>query len=195
MNQVERARCTAFVGMRRVAAGSLAEVATAIRPIVEAGESGPVLIFDDATGEQVEVDWRGTADEVRARLMAGTPAEAPRGPGRPKLGVVAREVTLLPRHWEWLGAQPSGASVALRKLVDEARHAGEGQDRVRRAKEGAYRFLSAMGGNLPGFEEANRALFAGDASRFAAETEAWPTDVRDHARTLASAAFVPLDAA
>ena len=100
--------------------------------------------------------------------------------------MTAREVTLLPRHWEWLNAQPGGASVALRKLVEKARTANEGRDRVRRAREGCYKFMSAMAGDLPGFEEASRALFAGNAAGFDERISAWPAGVRDHLRKLAS---------
>jgi len=105
------------------------------------------------------------------------------------LGVVGREVTLLPRHWEWLNAQPGGASVALRKLVEQARRANAGKDRVRRAQEVAFRFMSAMVGNESGFEEATRALFAGDRQRFEHHSESWPVDLRDYARALAADAF------
>ena len=98
-------------------------------------------------------------------------------------------MTLFPRHWEWLSGQPGGASVALRKLVEEARRANAARDAVRKARESVYRFLSAMAGNLPGYEEATRALFAGDSARFAAQTESWPVDVRDHARKISGAAF------
>ena len=104
----------------------------------------------------------------------------PRGPGRPKLGVIAREITLLPRHWEWLAQQPGSASVALRRLVEEARRSGEDNDRVRRAQDAAYRFMSAMAGNRPHYEEAIRALFANDAARFRELIAEWPADVRDH---------------
>ena len=130
-----------------------------------------------------------------ARLpeIPGAPAvevfPAPRGPGRPKLGVVAREVTLLPRHWEWLARQSGGASVALRKLVDEARRANKDKDRIRHAQEAAYRFVAAMGENKPHYEEVARALFSGDAERFRAWTASWPADVRDYARRLAAASF------
>ena len=111
------------------------------------------------------------------------------GPGRPRLGVVAREVTLLPRHWDWLNDQPGGASAALRRLVDQARKANAGRDRIRRAQEATYRFMSAMAGDEPGFEEATRALFAGRPAVFDALTDAWPPDVRDHSRKLAAPAF------
>ena len=187
--------CTAFEGSRRIATGELADVARQTKAVVERGDRAPVLIFDDATSELIEVDFRGTSEDVVGRLAEPPPASeaadvaTPRGPGRPKLGVVAREVTLLPRHWEWLNGQPGGASVALRKLVDEARRANEGRDRVRRAQEAAYRFLSAMAGNLAGFEEATRALFAGDRPRFEEQTATWPADVRGHAMKLAAVAF------
>lgn len=189
--------CTAFEGSRRIASGDLADVARKVKQIIDAGGQEPVLIFDDETSAVIDVDYRGTADDVVERLAdkktnppEATEAEAPRRPGRPKLGVVAREVTLLPRHWEWLNGQPGGASVALRKLVDEARKANEGKDRVRRAREAAYRFMSAMAGNEPGFEEASRALFRGNREAFEAEIEPWPLDVREHAKKLASASFV-----
>jgi hypothetical protein len=134
------------------------------------------LVFDDQTGRQVEIDTRVTNLDL---------PEEPRGRGRPKLGVIAREVTLLPRHWDWLATQPGGASVALRKLVDEARKASGDKDRIRKAQEAAYWFMSSIAGNLPGFEEASRALFAYDRRRFSELIAAWPEDIRDHAVKLA----------
>lgn len=187
---------TAFEGDRQVATGDPVDVAVQTWDVLDRRAHGSVLIFDDDTGAQVEVDFRGTAEEVRRRLLAsrsiaeqGLSADPPRGPGRPKLGVVAREVTLLPRHWEWLSAQPGGASVALRKLVEEARRRNEGKDRARRAQEAAYRVMNAIAGNAPGFEEALRAFFASDRERFESHTTAWPADVRDYARRLAAIAF------
>jgi hypothetical protein len=157
-------------------------------------ESGyPLLVFDDASGQLIDFDLRGTSDEILARLSAeARPEQTPgpaRGPGRPKLGVVAREVTLLPRHWEWLSAQPGGASVALRKLVEAARVTHAGADRRRAAQQAADRFMSALAGNEPGYEEAARALYGGDRLRFEQSMVAWPADVRDHAVRLAAAAF------
>ncbi len=183
---------TAFDGHRRLVSGPLHEAALAVKRAAESGAAGPLLVFDDATGRVVDVDTRGSEAEVVARLSGDAPAPEPgpaevrpRGRGRPRLGVVAREVTLLPRHWDWLAAQPGGASVALRKLVEEARRAGGDADRRREAREAAYRFISAMAGDLPGFEEAARALFADDRQRFGALVAAWPADVRDHAAALA----------
>jgi hypothetical protein len=115
--------------------------------------------------------------------------ETPRGPGRPKLGVVAREITLLPRHWEWLASQPGGASVALRKLVEHATRANAGKDRVRASQNAAYRFISVMAGDRVGFENTARALFAGDAAAFNRLVDAWPKDIRDYAKRLAADAL------
>jgi hypothetical protein len=176
---------TAFQGQRRLASGSMAEVALAVkRAQSQPGE--PIVIFNDASGRPVDFDLRGDEREVLARLtpagtaQAGAPASERRGRGRPKLGVVAREVTLLPRHWEWLNAQPGGASVALRKLVEEARRTSGDRDRERQARDAAYHVMSTMAGNLAHFEDAARALFAGDRRRFAGLIADWPADIRDH---------------
>jgi len=193
-----------FDGARRVGGGGLIDVARAAKRCVELGLPGPLLLFDAVTSELLELDLRGTLDEVLARLpvdltdpaQPATPAEPASlppavrvRPGRPRLGVVAREITLLPRHWEWLSEQRGGASVTIRRLVEEARNASAERDRRRRAQESAYRFMSAMVGNQPGFEDATRALFADDASRFHEFAREWPTDLRDHATQLAAAAF------
>jgi hypothetical protein len=140
-----------------------------------------VLVFDDITGSQIDLDIRGKSRKIEDDRQVAEP----RGRGRPRLGVVAKEVTLLPRHWDWLNVQPGGASVALRKLVDEARRTSGDRDRVRAAQEAAYRFMSATAGNLPGFEEATRALFAYDRRKFAQLIADWPEDVRDFAVRLA----------
>jgi uncharacterized protein len=177
---------TAFEGERRLASGSLAEVALAVKR-VEGRTSAPIAVFSDSTGRAVDLDLRGSDEDVVARLAEtlAPAAETPRGRGRPRLGVVAREVTLLPRHWEWLNAQPGGASVALRKLVDEARRANGDRDRQRAARDAAYHFMSAMAGNLPNFEEASRGLFADDRRRFVSQIAGWPADIRDHVVKLA----------
>ena len=195
--------CTAFAGTRQIALGNLQEVALKAQEAVNHNPLVPVLIFDNTTSHVIEVDLRGTPEDLRRRIAAvetvtalpALPDESVRRPGRPKLGVVAREVTLLPRHWEWLASQPGGASVVLRKLVEEARKANQGKDRLRLARESAYRFISAMAGNEAGFEEATRALFAGDCERFAELAATWPIDVGNHAKRLAAAAFTAPDSA
>jgi hypothetical protein len=187
----------AFEGDRCIASGDLRDVARAAKEALDRRKDASILVFDARSGP-IEIDFRGSLDDVLARLpqLPGgavseedTAIPTPRGPGRPKLGVVAREITLLPRHWEWLAQQSGGASVALRRLVDEARRANKDKDRTRQAQEAAYRFIAAMGENKPHYEEVARALFAGDAERFETWTAAWPADVRDHVRRLAAAAF------
>ncbi|WP_394781256.1 DUF2239 family protein [Undibacterium sp.] len=190
---------TAFNGHTRLASGSLAAAALAFKHALDAGATGPVLLFDNRSGRTIDVDTRGSDEEIIARLNEATrqesgadedkteaPAEEPRGRGRPKLGVVPREVTLLPRHWDWLAVQPGGASVALRKLVEDARRAQGDKDKSRKAQERAYHFMSAMAGDMPGFEDASRALFAGDQPTLAKLAAVWPTDVREHALWLAA---------
>jgi hypothetical protein len=184
----------AFAGTERVAHGDLPKVARVVKSLADAREPRPLLVFAHPSGRQVDLDLHGTVDQVLERLE--TPASPPpevaparRSPGRPRLGVVGREVTLLPRHWEWLNAQPGGASVALRKLVEQARRDLQGADRQRQSREAAFRFMSAIAGNEPGFEEACRALFAGNREGFDTQIKAWPGDVRDHARLLAEPSF------
>jgi hypothetical protein len=176
------AACTAFAGDRMIASGAPSVVAAGVKAAHDAGEA--VLVFDDADARPVEFNLRGDLEAVLGRLAPSEPVEK-RGPGRPRLGVTAREVTLLPRHWDWLAAQPGGASVALRKLVENALREAEGPDRVRASREAAYRFMTAMAGDQPGYEEATRMLFAGDWPAFDAAIEAWPSDVADYARRLA----------
>ncbi|WP_144031449.1 DUF2239 family protein [Bradyrhizobium cosmicum] len=184
---------TAFQGYRRLASGQAGEVALVVKRMAPRPDE-PIIIFEDATGRSIDFDLRGGDREVLTRLAKlvpppveeTAPPNEPRGRGRPKLGVVAREVTLLPRHWEWLNAQPGGASVALRKLVEEARRASGDKDRERQARDAAYHFMSTIAGNLPQFEEASRALFADDRRRFAGLIAEWPADIRDHIVKLAT---------
>lgn len=194
-------RVTAFAGDRLIAAGPLRSVALTARQALDAEPGAPLMIFDDAEQRQVEIDLRGSMAEVVQRLAAAeagrevpaaadADADAPRrGRGRPKLGVVAREVTLLPRHWTWLNAQPGGASVALRKLVEAARKGNGDGDRRRAGQEATYRFMHAMAGDRPGFEAAARALFAGDLGGLEDAIADWPHDVREHATMLAAHAL------
>jgi hypothetical protein len=198
MNPGSAVTYIAFEGDRCIASGDLRDVAGAAKAALDRRKEASILVFDGKTSGPVDIDFRGSIGDVLARLpeIAGAPVAmedaappAPRGPGRPRLGVVAREVTLLPRHWEWLAQQSGGASVALRKLVDEARRTGEDRDRVRQGQEAAYRFMSAMAGNKANYEDAIRALFAGEAARFENLIAEWPADVRSHASKLAERAF------
>ncbi len=182
----------AFLGARRIASGPRGAVALKAKAAFDRGPEEPLLIFDLNSSRTVEIDFRGTPADVERRLsqdQEAAPSVERRGPGRPRLGVVGREVTLLPRHWDWLDEQPGGASVALRKLVETARRDLREKDQARASQDSAYRFMSVMAGNCPGFEEAARALFAGQAEQLVQETKRWPKDIREHARKLAAAAF------
>jgi hypothetical protein len=188
---------TAFAGETQIASGNLDTVLPVVKTTFEAGGDCMVLIFEDDSGRQVDFDLRGTLAEVIARAMPSpSPSPAPPrvGPGRPKLGVVSREVSLLPRHWEWLEGQPTGASAALRRLVEQAAKQPDGPQRARRAMESTGRFLSGMAGNLPNYEEANRALYRTNRGRFEELTNDWPQDIRDHARRMAQDVFGEGDA-
>jgi hypothetical protein len=199
-SQSKAASAIAFEGNRRIAAGDLRDVVRAAKETLERRKDASILVIDASTGGLIDIDFRGTVDDVLARLpreAAAAPAldnaepELPpsRGPGRPKLGVVAREITLLPRHWDWLARQSGGASVAIRKLVEEARRAGEDNDRIRQSQDTTYRFMSAMAGNAPHYEDAIRALFANDPTGFETSIAGWPEDVRDQSSALARRAF------
>ncbi len=178
-------RCTAFLGARRIAHGGYDEVARALAALDLS--AGGLLVFDDTSGAQLDHPLPAPPPAVAAGPAQST-APAPQV-GRPRLGVVAREVTLLPRHWDWLSRQPGGASAALRRLVDEARRVHAGRDARREATERAYRFMSAIAGGFAGFEDATRALFAHDAAAFARHLAPWPPDVQAYARWLARDAF------
>lgn len=174
-----------FEGHLLLVSGPIPAVALRVKHALEQGIAGPLLIIDNHTGSPIDIDTRGSDDEVIARFTPPAPVDEPRGRGRPKLGVTPREVTLLPRHWEWLAQQPGGASVTLRKLVEEARRTQGGRDKIRQAQERTYHFMSAIAGDMPNFEEATRALFADDRAKFNELIALWPQDVREHASWLA----------
>jgi len=181
-------RYVAFLGGKRLIEGSETDVAACLAAHTASASSGAgmPLVFDLVTGEQIEVPAAG--------VDSREPASVTPRPGRPRLGVVAREVTLLPHDWDWLSQQPGGASVTLRKLVLKARRLSEGPDQVRTAQIVCYRFISAIAGNEPAYEEACRALFSGQQEKFQRCVEVWPDDVRRHALALAQAAFTPVPA-
>lgn len=179
--------CIAFLGTELLAKGALVDVVKAVKAALDRGVGQSVALLDAATSRPVEIDFSGTEEEVLQRIpRARTP-----GAGRSTPGAVAREVTLLPRHWEWLDTQPGGASVALRKLVELASREARGADTVRAARDAAYRFMRELMGDAAGFEEASRALFAGNGERFKALVADWPVGVRAHVVALAGPSFGP----
>lgn len=197
---------TAFTGHQRVSSGDIASVASVAKEYIDSCENSPsILIFDNQTSEQVEIDFRGSTSDLLKHIEllkialateapsdeeTPAPSPVPTGrSGRPKLGVVAKEVTLLPRHWEWLKSQRGGASATLRRLVEQARSEAVKEDKIREQQTAVYRFMTAIGGDLSGFEEAMRALYAFDENQFIAQIDAWPQDIRAHVMTLTENLF------
>ena len=178
----------AFSDSKQIAkAKTLIDVATDAKKYLMKHTRASIFIFEVETSEQIEIDFRGSIDDVRGRLT--DPAPVSPGPGRPKLGVISKEVTLMPTHWEWLSLQPGGASVTLRRLVDEARKRSAGRDEIRKAQDAAYKFMTVMAGDLRNYEEALRALYAKDKKKFKEMIVDWPQDIRDHSMKLVSTAF------
>lgn len=191
MSETTVRHVTAFEGGRKIASGEFEQVAALVRSRVDRDHGSAALIFDDETGHTIEIDHRGRPGYSDSYFVspASEQTEQLAGPGRPKLGVIAREVTLLPRHWEWLGRQRGGASAAIRRLVEEARRVSSVDEQRRISQEAAYRFLTVIAGDAPGYEEALRALFASDADKFEDATSQWSKDIKDYAWRLASDAF------
>lgn len=183
-----QAPCTAFIHHRLIASGPAVEVIRKAKQAFDADRDALPIVFDDGTGETVEITLHGTEADVLARFIPTPQEPDAKRVGRPRLGVVAREVTLLPRHWDWLSEQPDGASAALRKLVEAARRDLSGRDRARRSQAAADRFMRRMAGDLPLFEDAYRAFYAGEDLRMGQLTAAWPADVREHLMRLVSTA-------
>lgn len=174
----------AFDGSQRIGRGSHAEIAQKVSTYLRGKPQAQPLFFDTQTGRQTDLDWRSAPAEA-PQAKAATRLRA--GKGRPKLGVVAKEVTLLPRHWDWLGQQPGGASVTLRKLIERASKDPAPAEKQRARAEAAYHFMHAVAGNLPGFEDASRQLFAGNVWGLSATMAKWPGDIADQVLDLVNA--------
>lgn len=160
---------TVFLKDEVIARGTPAEIAPAMRARQPLERSSDMLAFDDETGRQIDIDLRPERQPAPRR-------------GRPALGVEAKEVTLLPRHWEWLASQRGGASATLRKLVEEALRKGR---TPKDNHDAAYRFLSVMAGNLPHFVDAVREVYNGNKVGYDHFSYDWPPAIRDHGRRLA----------
>jgi Uncharacterized protein conserved in bacteria len=181
---------TAFANTKKIASGDIVDVATKVKKALLTDKKINVLIFDDVTSQQIEIDMRGTLENVTKRLESlQAPTEGEKKPGRPKLGVISKEVTLLPEHWEWLGIQPGGASVTLRRLIEEAKKKTSSKDRIRQSQDATYKFMTVMAGDFSNYEEALRALYNSDAKKFETMISDWPKDVREHSLKLAEAAL------
>ncbi|WP_413290270.1 DUF2239 family protein [Bdellovibrio sp. HCB337] len=184
---------TAFEGEKLLKQGALDEVVLAVKKRLKSHPDASILVFSDLTGKEMDFDLSGSEKEVLQRLQIylspDEKTKATAGPGRPKLGVVAREVSLLPRHWEWLSTQSGGASATLRRLIDDAKKQTSGREILKQAQERTYKFMATMAGNLPHYEEALRALYAKDSKKFKEQIAKWPTDIREHTKKMAEEVF------
>jgi hypothetical protein len=189
---------TAFENHQRIAQGTLIEIATAIKKRLGKASHGDAILFSDATGKVMEINFQGNLKTVLQRLAVfQTDTKNPEtknvetqpGPGRPKLGVVSREISLLPNQWEWLASQPGGASPVLRRLVDEARRKANTEPTPAQLQEKAYRFLSVIAGDLPLYEEALRALYQSDQKKFITAMKSWPEAISSYALALTGTLF------
>ena len=193
----QASKILAFSAQKLIAEGSFSEVIQLVKNHIKHNDTGNTLFFNGCDGRQIDINLRAGNGESASASGAsvadsGSGEDKPgkKSRGRPKLGVVGREVTLLPRHWQWLDDQRGGASARLRRLIDQERKANAGEDRIRQSQDSANRFMYAMAGNIPGFEEAVRALYARNKARFDQETSAWPVDIRDCARGFAEEALI-----
>ena len=185
---------TAFEGLKILAQGDLSEVVLKVkRKLGKEANNNDILIFSDSTGRSMDFNFQGNESDVLKRLEVFTQERSSKtesGPGRPKLGVISREVSLLPRHWEWLANQPMGASAALRQLVEEGIKKSSGGSELKAAQERTYKFMSALAGDLPGYEEALRALYKKDKAVFSDCIQHWPADIKMHTQHLAKPVFI-----
>lgn len=182
---------TAFNNNEILAQGSLETIALAVRQKVKEDKNASILIFSDLTGRQIDIDISGTEKQVLERLKIYSSNKTPQvsaGAGRPKLGVIPREISLLPHHWEWLINQDGGSSGIIRKLIDD-KIKSTSPDKVKIAQERAYKFLSAIGGNLPNFDEATRYLYRKDKEKFQELTSSWPKGIVKHSMALLGGVF------
>lgn len=183
---------TAFEENKLLFRGLLDEVVLKVKRKMGKNENTAILVFSDSTGKSMDFNFQGSEKDVLRRLEIFTSEEGPSeaiGPGRPKLGVVSREISLLPRHWEWLATQTGGASATLRKLVEEARKKEGSTLSVKQAQERTYKFMSIVAGDFKAYEEALRALYKKDEKKFLSQIEEWPRDVRSHTIELAKLVF------
>lgn len=181
-----------FEGTKLFFQGPLDEVVLKIKKRLGKANHGDILIFSNFTGKVIDFNFHGTEKDIVRRLevfVSEGDLKPSAGPGRPKLGVMSREVSLLPRHWEWLATQSGGASAALRALVTEAIRKESGSVSIKQAQERTYKFMSVMGGDLKGYEEALRALYKKDVEKFISHIDEWPRDIKNHTKDLAEPVF------
>ncbi|MES2802482.1 MAG: DUF2239 family protein [Bdellovibrionota bacterium] len=183
---------TVFAGFKIISQGNIEEVAIATKKYLKKEDDVRLLIFSDLSGKQMDLDLSGADKDVIDRLSVYKAAEASvsvSGPGRPKIGVKPREVSLLPLHWEWLSTQSGGASATIRRLVDEKMKAPTPKDKIKQTQESVYTFLNSIAGDLTNFEDAIRFLYRQDEAKFKDAIADWPKDLKKHTLTLSRGVF------
>jgi hypothetical protein len=184
---------TAFNNTDLFHQGDLSEVVLKIKDHIGKAENTTITVFSDATGKTIDFNFQGTKKDVQKRLdvfvSESSLTNTITGPGRPKLGVISREISLLPTHWEWLSTQPGGASAILRRLVDEARKKSLNTPSIKSIQEKTHRFISAIAGDLEGYEEVLRAMYRKDEDQFLIHMSSWPNDLKTHALFLSKGMF------
>ena len=183
---------TAFENKKILTEGNLNEVATIVFHRLKENKSANILIFSDQSGRIIDLGFSGTERQMleRLKIYCHQEIQSYPGAGRPRLGVVTREISLLPKHWEWLLGQDGGASACLRKLIDEKMSESElPKKAIMFAQEKTYKFLHAIAGDLPNFENAIRYLYRKDQSSFLKQISDWPDDVQTYALKLSKIVF------
>lgn len=183
---------TAFEGTDLLFRGNLKEVVLSTKTYLGHRQNTSVLIFCDVTGKTMDFNFHGSKQDVLRRLEKYTLAEEPKeptGPGRPKLGVISREISLLPRHWEWLATQAGGASATIRLLVEDARKKSSDISSVKQMQERVYQIMFVLAGDFQGYEEALRALYKRDSNAFFRNVKSWPKDIQKYLSEVAIPVF------
>ena len=181
---------SSFTGYRHIASGPLRTVLKETKTFYDSTQTPDernashhpenLLFFHHGDGRQLDFDLSGSLEDVLSRIQTREPSpvdETPDKPGkgRPRLGVVSKEVTLLPRHWEWLSRQPASASATLRRLVSEASSRENTSSKAKAERLGTI--LWTLAGNLEGFEEASRCLHRLDFEGLFGFSDKWPGDL------------------
>lgn len=184
----------AFKKEKLIAEGDLKKVILKTKRELMRSPESAILIFSNETGKTMDFNFQGSENEVLSRLEVFLEPKIEIDPkekkvGRPSLGVISREVSLLPKHWEWLACQSGGASAEIRRLVEKAMKQTQAASTVKMAQEKTFRFLNTIAGNFPNFEEAIRSLYRRDLNAFEQIIKFWPVDIKDHALHLSKHAW------
>ena len=165
--------------------GELTDVALAAHRFLRTHPDQSALILQDSTCQIIDLDLSG--DEALLERKANHYPIRSQAPVPDSKDPITGEITLLPRHWQWLAEQGGNASATLRRLIDEARRdpKQKADNECRRRQQLTYRFCQALCGDFQGYEDALRALYAADKDSFKTHISTWPADFALRAEALA----------